>query len=387
MGMNVMGYVIHQERLRRGWSLESLGHGICSPSYLSKIETGRTNPSEEMIHLLLEKMGIEYQKEQECAALDEAIDNLFETLIGYEEDQFDACKDELNTLQKYLYSSHYAQILLLNRLFSKEKTPLPADIEPFLQGELLAWQKVLQHKYAEARKIKPYIVFNLLEGVELFNAGHYLQAIEPLTVAYQSASQRGLIYIMLKSSIYLGNVYACECDIERMTDQNRITARIARAMKQTAFEDYINYNLAFAQIEMQNYEEAWKYFGKTHEESPMFLHKKAICLEKMGQKEQAREVLEKAFDVADEFEEGDPNLCRQMLELVQIRLDNPDYLKDPVYGQKLLNYYAIFKKKLPAGFSRFHIPWIIEWYKAHRMYRDLCHLYSEISHFSKSFAV
>lgn len=46
------GLLIRACRLRRGWSQESVCHGICAVSTLSKIESGASTGSWEMIRLL-----------------------------------------------------------------------------------------------------------------------------------------------------------------------------------------------------------------------------------------------------------------------------------------------------------------------------------------------
>ena len=42
--------------------------GICTVSYLSKIETGKAEPSEEVLQLLLDRLGLKMDKETEREA-------------------------------------------------------------------------------------------------------------------------------------------------------------------------------------------------------------------------------------------------------------------------------------------------------------------------------
>ncbi len=57
--MNYQGYIIYRERLRRNWSQSGLCKGICTVSYLSKIESGKAEPSEEIVRLLLDRLDLE----------------------------------------------------------------------------------------------------------------------------------------------------------------------------------------------------------------------------------------------------------------------------------------------------------------------------------------
>ena len=47
-GARIAGLLIRQARLRRDWSQDGLCLGICTPSYLSKIEQGKAAPSPEV---------------------------------------------------------------------------------------------------------------------------------------------------------------------------------------------------------------------------------------------------------------------------------------------------------------------------------------------------
>ena len=49
MGVMSPGQLIRAERLRRGWSQEGLCRGVCAVSYLSKIEQGKAEASEEVL--------------------------------------------------------------------------------------------------------------------------------------------------------------------------------------------------------------------------------------------------------------------------------------------------------------------------------------------------
>ena len=50
--------LIRYERLRRNWSQGGLCEGICAVSYLSKIEQGKAEPSEEILSALIERLDI-----------------------------------------------------------------------------------------------------------------------------------------------------------------------------------------------------------------------------------------------------------------------------------------------------------------------------------------
>lgn len=50
--------LIRETRIKKQWSQESLSHGICSLSYLSKIEKGTIQANQEILDALLKKLDI-----------------------------------------------------------------------------------------------------------------------------------------------------------------------------------------------------------------------------------------------------------------------------------------------------------------------------------------
>lgn len=53
-----LGELIYYHRIQKNMTQEELAMGICSIPYLSKIENNKTEPSDEILHLLLERLGI-----------------------------------------------------------------------------------------------------------------------------------------------------------------------------------------------------------------------------------------------------------------------------------------------------------------------------------------
>ena len=56
--MSYYGNLILRERLARSWSQAGLCKDICTVSYLSKIETGKAQPSADVLRLLLARLGL-----------------------------------------------------------------------------------------------------------------------------------------------------------------------------------------------------------------------------------------------------------------------------------------------------------------------------------------
>ena len=72
--------------------------------------------------------------------------------------------------------------------------------------------------------------------------------------------------------------------------------------------------------------------------------------------------------------EPEDSLTLQLLRLVRYRLEHPDYLSRDEYGMLLSGSFDRIRKELPSGFAIFHLPWMLEWYKATRQYKKTCEL-------------
>ena len=134
----------------------------------------------------------------------------------------------------------------------------------------------------------------------------------------------------------------------------------------------IGYNTASAWIETGRYEEAYAWFSGQEQPTLMALHKLAICCEKTGRREEALRALTRAE--AMDIDEIDRTLALRLLQLVRYRLEHPDYLTRDEYGTLLLDSFDRLQKELPLGYALFHLPWVLEWYKATRQYKKACEL-------------
>ncbi len=82
--MNNIGLLIKMARIQQNMKQVSLAKGICSTSYLSKIENNQTIPSEDVLQLLLERLDLDYEDlstEQELKFLSELYSLYKEAII------------------------------------------------------------------------------------------------------------------------------------------------------------------------------------------------------------------------------------------------------------------------------------------------------------------
>ena len=196
-------------------------------------------------------------------------------------------------------------------------------------------------------------------------------AIEVLRDAYRSASDAGYPYLMLSCRLWMGNCYSDLGRMEEMLTHYSVAERLAEALRDTGSLSALRYNVASTQLELGQPEKALPYFASLPRPGFLDLHKLAICHEQLGHREQALAAVWQAEPMAS------GEMEQRMLALVRYRLEHPDYLHDDTYGTQLLDCFQRLRDTYPMGFTRFHLPWVLAWYKANRQYRQACRLLEE----------
>ena len=176
---------------------------------------------------------------------------------------------------------------------------------------------------------------------------------------------------MLSCRLWMGNCYSDLGRMEEMLAHFAVAERLAEALGDTDSLGSLRYNIAATQLELGQPEKALLYFSALLHPSLLDLHKLAICHEQLGHREQALTAVQQA----ELLSSGE--IERQMLALVRYRLEHPGYLHDSTYSAQLLDCFQHLRDTYPMGFTRFHLPWVLAWYKANRQYRQACRLLEE----------
>lgn len=370
--MSYYGNLILRERLARSWSQAGLCKDICTVSYLSKIETGKAQPSADVLRLLLARLGLHTDPALEAAGArcaEDGYERLFTGRFGELAAALPAASDET-----YRATAAWTDLLLL-RQFDTDGGALDAGLEAGMTPRQLAMQRLLQGRWDEALALLPNAFCHWRIGVSAYEAGCYEDAVEHLQAGYDLAARDGAARLMLLCRAYMGNCYCNRRDIERMRPHYTAARRLAQALGEQELLDSIAYNTAAVQIERGQFEEAYGYFSALNDPGVLALHKLAICCEKTGRTAEAYAALERAE--AAETAEQRSEAVEKMLAVVHFRLAHPDYLHCDAYGALLLDCFACCRTRLPQGYAAFHLPWVVEWYTAARQYKKVCELLTE----------
>lgn len=370
----MIGMRIRRERIKRNWSQSGLCYGICAVSYLSKIEQGKMEVSEEILKLLLERLELPWIDDKETKDLESFVEAQYEFLFTHPIQEFLKQKEIFQEKKEKLYSSSLiADACILEAVYESRKDEIEEGLERYLDFRQLAVLRMLQGRLDEAITLLPIPFMYMRAGEILYETGqNYASAISYLQMGYNLAAQEGMAMLMLQCRIIIGNCYSNQQELENMEREYQIASRLARDLHQTEILKVINYNRASTWVALGSYKKAYDYFSKVEEPAILDLHKLAICCEAYGRKAEGIEAVKRAESMGEFGDDPDDEkqLEVEMCRLVRYRLEHENYLKEEEYEKLLFPCFEKMKARLPVGFAVFHVPYVLEWYTDRRQYKQ-----------------
>lgn len=375
-GKRWIGLWIRKMRLERGWSQEGLCHGICAVSYLSKIERGEATASDEVLNALATKLDESWASNPESGEAERtAVERGYELFFyGSSTKELSSLLGDLEHLDSSRPSPFWLDRALLGSWFNCSPDASLAAFEKAMDERQHVLYLEICSRSAQALEERPCAATYFWAGADEFDHGRYAHAIELLREANARAAEVGAARLMLDARIYMGSCYSNLKDTAQMETHYRAAERLAKALGDESAQSVLRYNLAATALEMGRAEEAYAYFSALDEPNAIAAHKLAIACEKLGKREEALAAIERGEEAADSTVLPTPGLARAMLGLVRYRLEHEGYLNDPAYGTLLLETFEQIRRDLPQGFAEFHLPWVLEWHRAHRQYKEAMQL-------------
>ena len=341
---------------------------MCSISWLSKIEAGREGADPELVAALFARLGLETDETPEAAEL---IERCYEAAFALDYKRWDSLRAELGAaaLEKGPYCVDAA---LLGRLFSDEKgapdwaRAMEDVLEP-RQRSLLLW---LSGDFEALCRFDGSACAFYLYGYEAYCAGNNTLALELLERTCRLAADEGRLRILMNARVTIGNCYSNGMQYEAMLRHYAAAERMARTLGDDDTARSIEYNRAATALELGRAQEAYDALTKLGAESAMELHKLAAACELLGRREEALAVLDRAESPTVPSSEPARSLAPRICGLVRYRLEHPDYLERQEYGAELMELFETMRRELPIGYASFHLPRVLEWLRARRMYRQ-----------------
>ena len=181
--MNNIGLLIKMSRIQQNMKQVSLAKGICSTSYLSKIENNQTIPSEDVLQLLLERLELDY----EDLSTEQELKFLSELYLLYKEAIIERNKSEvierLTTYNKrnFLFineSNFFTYNLYLFRLY------LITDADVDTVKSLMNALEQMQEKFDDRQKF----IFNNNCGLYYYLLNDYKISLKHFEIALESVT-------------------------------------------------------------------------------------------------------------------------------------------------------------------------------------------------------
>lgn len=367
--MENIGALVRRERLARGWSQEGLCAGICAVSYLSKIEQGKAEPSREMLRLLCQRLALPWEDEADVREALAELENAERLLFAGDYAAFSATAPRLvPSIRLLSRTPHAARAALIEQFLQPDPKPIDERLAVGLDERSLALQRLLRHRFDDALRLYPHAFVYTEVGAELHERGDYTAALRYLERGHALAAEDDAVHLMFRCRLLMGN---CHCNLrqtESMRREYERAIRLGKLLNEAQALAAIDYNIATAELESGDAARAYAYFCALAEPSRMDLHKLALCCEKLGRAEEAKAVAERALSAPAPGlpDATTADICR----IVLFRLTHADYLRQATYGNLLSSTFRAMRRTLPAGYARFHLPWMLEWLKANRRWKE-----------------
>lgn len=358
----IAGQLLRMFRLQKNWSQETLCQGVCAVSYLSKIEQGKVEANAQLLADLFDRLGVAWEESSDKAELR---DELYEVIFSWNDkaicQKMKLLEDNWDQLS---IGPCYVDFVVIRAFHNRKPEWVPKELEQILEPRQQALLAILRDQGDVAYQVHPCPLTALFTAQEAFQKGNYMLALEYSQMAYDQAAREGYAHLMMFSQHLMAASYSDMGNLEAMYRHSQIAERLGCALGEDELVSVIRYNIAATKTEYGDYEGAYDYFCALQEPDVPALHKLAVCCEALGKKEEALDALNRAKKLETEFP-----LKEEICGLVRYRLENPDYLHDPVYGDLLMRTYERIEAELPSGFARFHLRWATEWLTANRQYR------------------
>lgn len=388
--MNVffVGAYIHYQRMAKNWTLEGLCRGLCAVSYLSRIEQGKADAAPELLRQLLARLNCPWYDAPDTltqgAALLEAG---YEAVFSGNEEAQKECGEKLQECWEVLTNSPLLlDCHILQPWFLPDVPPDNQFLEtlvPVMDVRQKCLYLLLQRREEEALSLHECALCYLCAGNAACFRGNYPIAIHYLQKGYDLAAVEGFVHLMLSCKTFLGNCYLNLHEFTLCKIHYKVAERLAKILKDETTTVTLRYNLAATALEIGQDQEAYDVLRTLPKDSVNTLHKLAVACENLGRREEALEALAQAEHILEN--KAADRLFQQMCQLVRYRLEHPGYLRDNDYGELLLRLFDGLRDGLPSGFAEFHLPWMLEWLRAHRQYKQVSELLLEFPKYSYLF--
>ncbi|MFQ3545292.1 helix-turn-helix transcriptional regulator [Halobacillus rhizosphaerae] len=173
------GKVLRFHRVKQGLTQTQLADGIISPAYLSKIENDQTVPAIEVLELLYERLGLDFQEASYNHPSKEKLKEWYESIVFKRREDAQQLQEEL-LQQKETLSNHHLYIFF--ELFRIRHLLLENQVEEAYE----VWEDIRQHKDTFDEEMEFY--FHLISGILKYYSTNFDESFQELMEAKNYSS-------------------------------------------------------------------------------------------------------------------------------------------------------------------------------------------------------
>ena len=409
----ISGALLRYYRMQQNLSQEGLCKGICVVSYLSKIEQGKVDASEDILQALFARLQIHYHGDARfLSEMKQLFASFWEALDFNEPLEEHALKIRAHE-KELLYSPlviEYRLFQIYDKIMRIEETESSEVLLHSLQeikvyenymDELQLYRYHLLYDHYPDAQIRLHHVRlagyyrktaeqEIALGMAYINMGDYIEACEYLPKAYAMASEDGDAKRMITAAILIGNCYSCQNVEGLMLKYYQKAEHLARQLKDTNTLKELAYNIGSTYLEWKQYDLAKEklLFSKDLEEDRLgkvlIAHKLALLYIEIDEAQEGKHYIEMMEEALDEKM---PLIYHKMLTFIKLRY-RENYLDDPNYYQVLMDIYEQDTHTY-FGYRLFHSRYLLEVYTHQRRYKEAYLLLQEIQNhnFPKKYGI
>lgn len=276
----VIGSIVRLNRIKKNMSQKALSKGICVPSYLSRIENGELLPSEDVISILFERLGLTFNDSPEFIKNGLRDFESFFNNLNFNEFDFtsDLFKD-IEAKEDDFITSPLILDYYLAKLARYCSTPERDKFESAMNSLLSAFdllsprQESLYNFYMGVDTLN--VKGNIVEGkmyieraLNYKETGHayywlsYVYRVENNPIKAYDCIKRALsLYVEEGNFISIMESYEKTAEVYFMLDNHadsisylKMSLRMAEKIKNSYYIQYVNSMIAWSYFKIEDYE-------------------------------------------------------------------------------------------------------------------------------------
>lgn len=380
-----LGLIIKHERQGQNMSQQALCEGICSVSYLSKIESGQTEASEDIIKHLLMNLDCLYVDNMDVIQnYMELIDSSWDLFLNTDEYDLELLNALNDSSQSMIYSKVCIDALIARAFcalqMDLESYELVFMLEPYAQlmNELQRYRyEILKSNYWLAYDCKGLIDshFQDMYGwVDLnkmnafFLEGLYTEALELSEKTYMNFAYQGNVRGMMFVAELAGSCHANLGNLSLQLGEIRKVRRLNRYVQRKHTEYQSEYNLGSSYLVSGMFDEALIHLNNARSLMEAFEALNSSTYQKLAFTHVFLGNYTMATEYLERIETENP-VTLKSIDLIQYMISNHDYIHEKRYIELLESCYNESLKHNHSGIVQFYGTYLLEAYKKNYQYQ------------------